>query len=218
MTDFPFDIVGFDLDGTLVDTQRRPGRGGQPRAGRGRARRRCRSSRSRPMIGGGARQMLQQALAATGGCDERARRLLPVLLDYYEAQYRGDDRPFPGVIDGARCAGGARRRARRSSPTSASISPTCCSRELGLTDRFACVIGGDTIGPARPSPTPRRSYEMIRALRRRPRGVRRRFALRCRSGARPPACRSRSMAASPTRRRGVRRLSRSDRHAGAAGR
>jgi len=67
MTDFPFDIVGFDLDGTLVDTSgdlanalnHALADAGRPPLAR---------DAVRTMIGGGARHMLMQGMASTGGC------------------------------------------------------------------------------------------------------------------------------------------------------
>ncbi len=66
MTAFPFTIVGFDLDGTLVDTQGDLGVAVnhalgliRPRSGAARKR--------RHLIGGGSRLMLKRALDLTGG-------------------------------------------------------------------------------------------------------------------------------------------------------
>ena len=69
MSDFPFTIVGFDLDGTLLDTSgdlaaavnhalTAAGRPALP------------VGAIRPMIGGGSRNMLAQGMTATGGYTE----------------------------------------------------------------------------------------------------------------------------------------------------
>ena len=112
MNDFPFRIVGFDLDGTLIDTA------GDLTAAVNHAL--ARIGRAplavtmvRPMIGLGARHMLEQGLIATGGVpDEDFDRLLGELLAYYEAHIAVESRPYPGLIAaldalearGVRCA------------------------------------------------------------------------------------------------------------------
>ncbi len=98
MSDFPFRIVGFDLDGTLVDTA------GDLTAAVNHAL--ARIGRAplavtmvRPMIGLGARHMLEQGLIATGGVPAGDfDRLLGELLAYYEAHIAVESRPYPGLI------------------------------------------------------------------------------------------------------------------------
>jgi len=153
MSDFPFRIVGFDLDGTLVDTaadltaavnhalsliDRAP----------------LTEAEVRPMIGLGAKHMLSQGLMSTRGLSDGAiERLLPRLLSYYEAHIAVHSRPFAGlgaVLDrldalGVRTAvvtNKAERMARR------------LLTELNLADRMAVIIGGDTLGVRKPSPEP----------------------------------------------------------------
>ena len=149
MADFPFDLVGFDLDGTLVDSVGDLAASVNHALGAiGRAP--LDIETVRPMIGGGSRVMLQRALLATGG-DEALDPLLPVLLDYYDAHMTDRTRPFPG-------AAGALDALRDRGVTLAVVTN---KREyfslkllgaLGLLDRFACVIGGDTAGLAAPKP------------------------------------------------------------------
>lgn len=145
MSDFPFGLVGFDLDGTLVDSvadltaavnhalatiDRAP----------------LAVDAVRPMIGGGSRVMLQRALIATGG-DERLDDLLPGLVDFYAAHIVDHTRPFPGVVDaldnlqaqGVALAVVTNKREQLS---------VALLDALGLADRFACIIGGDTPGLA----------------------------------------------------------------------
>ncbi|MEO8104705.1 MAG: HAD hydrolase-like protein, partial [Betaproteobacteria bacterium] len=71
MSDFPFPIVGFDLDGTLLDTLDDLGAAvnhalalaGRPTVP---------VAEVRHLIGGGARKMLERALDLTGGAGEVA--------------------------------------------------------------------------------------------------------------------------------------------------
>lgn len=150
---FPFAIIGFDLDGTLLDTtadlaaavnhalalaERAP----MP------------LERIRPMIGGGARHMLDQALGATGGSEPALLdRLHPQLLAYYEAHIARHTRPFPyavAAIDALRERGVACAAVTNKIERLTRLLLT----ELGLLDRFTCVLGGDSLGPGRGKPAP----------------------------------------------------------------
>ena len=66
MTSFPFDIVGFDLDGTLLDTHVDIGAAvNHALAHAGRAA--IPVAEIRGLVGGGAKRMLARALERTGG-------------------------------------------------------------------------------------------------------------------------------------------------------
>ncbi len=161
MTHFSFDIVGFDLDGTLLDTSGDLAAAVNHALGSiGRAP--LTVAQVKPMIGGGARHMLAQGLAATGGCDAATLDVLHArLLAFYEANIAVLTEPYPGALDAldAIVAGGA-KVAIVTNKLEALARKVL--GELGLFDRFACVIGGDTMGPgnAKPSPVPIR--EMLR--------------------------------------------------------
>lgn len=156
---FPFAIVGFDLDGTLLDTS------GDLAAAVNHAlveggRRPLSVGRIKPMVGGGARQMLASALAATGGADEATiDRLLPVLLTFYEANIAIHTRPFPHSVEavdalrmrGVRCAVVTNKR------ESFALK---LLRSLDLLYRFDVVLGDDTLGPDRQKPKP----DLIQAM------------------------------------------------------
>ena len=143
MSDFPFALVGFDLDGTLVDSVADLAAAvNHALAEIGRAP--LTVEQVRPMIGGGSRVMLQRALIATGG-DEQLDRLLPGLVDFYLAHIVDHTRPYPGVVEALDAL-----RAR-----GVTLAVVTNKREqlsfalldaLGLTDRFACIIGGDAPG------------------------------------------------------------------------
>ncbi|RYY46327.1 MAG: HAD family hydrolase [Sphingomonadales bacterium] len=155
MRDFPFDIVGFDLDGTLFDTSadladavnHALGLLGKPLLS---------ASAVKPMIGRGARAMLEQALAASGGAgpDESERAYRELLL-FYEANIARGTRAYPGLpaaIDALE-ARGVRLAIVTNKLERLAVKLVA---ELELTDRFGCVIGGDTMGPggAKPSALP----------------------------------------------------------------
>ncbi len=155
MNDFSFDIVGFDLDGTLLDTS------GDLTAAVNHAltsagRATLTVDQVKPMIGGGSRHMLAQGMAATGGCTEAELDVLQArLLAYYEANIAVLTKPYPGCLDAldAIVARGARVAVMTNKMEA--LARTLLG-ELGLTDRFACIVGGDTLGPgnAKPSPAP----------------------------------------------------------------
>ncbi|WP_298809168.1 HAD-IA family hydrolase [uncultured Sphingomonas sp.] len=155
MASFPFDIVGFDLDGTLVDTSRDLAASvNHTLASAGRAR--LPVPRIVAMIGGGARHMLAQALDATGGCDERELdRLHDVLLDHYAAHICVESAPYPGIV--AALDDLAARGVTLAVATNKLERFThALLDQLGLMSRFAAIIGGDTLGPGmtKPSPAP----------------------------------------------------------------
>lgn len=158
MTAFPFAIVGFDLDGTLVDTSRDLAASvnhafvvaGRPKLP---------VPQIVAMIGGGARRMLAQALDATGGHDACALdRLHDTLLDHYAAHLCVDSAPYPGVV-AALDALAARGVVLGVATNKLERFARPLLDQLGLLDRFAAIIGGDTLGPgmAKPSPAPIRA-------------------------------------------------------------
>lgn len=156
MNDIPFDIVGFDLDGTLIDTSADLAGAVNHAIGT--------IGRSpfpvediKPFVGKGAKVMLERALAASGGDTEGHLELLtPILLDYYEQNLAVRSIPYPGLIAamdaldaaGVRLAICTNKAERFTMPL---------MRQLGLSDRFAAIIGGDTVGVAKPDPAPIRA-------------------------------------------------------------
>lgn len=146
----PFAIVGFDLDGTLLDTS----------GDLGAAVNHALALIDRPpvprdqvagLIGGGARLMLERALALTGGAqgvDQDA--LFGELLRFYEANIAVHTLLYPGgaaMLD-ALAASGVQLAVvtnKRESFTRKLFD------ELDLTSRFACIIGAGTY-PLKPAP------------------------------------------------------------------
>lgn len=155
MMSFPFDIVGFDLDGTLLDTSSDlTAAVNHALVAAGRAL--LTPEQVKPMIGGGAKVMLERTLAATGGCDEQEfRRLYKLLLGYYGEHLAEGTRPFPGALDALDVLA-ARGVTLAVVTNKFEAFATSLLDQLGLSGRFACVIGGDTLGKgnAKPSPAP----------------------------------------------------------------
>ena len=159
MTQFLFNIVGFDLDGTLLDTS------GDLAAAVNHAltsvdRPALSVEQVKPMIGGGARHMLKQGLTATGGYDEAMLDTLHArLLAYYEANICVLTRPYPGVVDALDALAAKGVTLGIVTNKTERFARTVLG-ELGLIDRFACILGGDTMSESKPSPMP--IHEMVR--------------------------------------------------------
>ncbi|WP_156841437.1 HAD-IA family hydrolase [Novosphingobium aquimarinum] len=161
MTTFPFDIVGFDLDGTLLDTH------GDLAAAVNHAlslegREAVPADRIRDLIGGGARKMLGRALDLTGGAVPEARfeQLHGELIVYYEDNIAVHSRLFPGGADMLRTLAELDVRAAVVTNKLEHLARRLLN-ELQLTDRFFTIIGGDTLGPGRAKPKPDLLNEMV---------------------------------------------------------
>jgi phosphoglycolate phosphatase len=151
MTPLSFRTVVFDLDGTLADTApdiaaalnrmlTALGREALP------------EKTIRSLVGHGARSLVERALAATGGGPEAlVDRGLPLYLDFYAADVCVGTLPYPGVeraLDELAAAG---------------VSLALCTNKveglthqllaaLGWTERFAAVVGGDSLPTRKPDP------------------------------------------------------------------
>jgi phosphoglycolate phosphatase len=162
MTGFPFAIVGFDLDGTLVDSAEdlRSGANaalvsiGLPP---------LTPEQIRPAIGGGARRMLALGLSLNGGdaTDEAMiDRLFPIFIAHYEANLVANTGAFPGC-EAALDALAARGVTLAVVTNKLEAMARTLLGELGLAHRFATIIGRDTLGPGRAKPSPDPIIEMI---------------------------------------------------------
>jgi phosphoglycolate phosphatase len=161
MTDFPYQIIGFDLDGTLLDTSpeltvsvnHTLALAGLPT---------LHQDEVKPMVGLGAKHMLQVGLERAGNTDPQAlREYLPILLDHYGENLGTGSPPYPGLLD-------AMARFDEMGVKMAIVTnkyerfAVKLLTEVGLIDRFACVIGGDTMGKGKSKPDRAPIDEMIR--------------------------------------------------------
>jgi phosphoglycolate phosphatase len=155
MPTFPFRVVAFDLDGTLVDTAPdltaalnhalvTMGRTPVPEAS------------VRHMVGHGIRAMLTKGLAATG---EMTSTLVdegtPLLLAYYEAHIADHSRGFAGLED-ALDALAARGVALAICTNKLEGLARDLVTQLGWGARFGALVGGDTLPVHKPDPAPLR--------------------------------------------------------------
>jgi phosphoglycolate phosphatase len=161
MTDFPFAIVGFDLDGTLLDTMEDLG-AALNHAIAMENRGPIAISQVHRLVGGGTRKMLTRALEETGGPvpGERFEAMLDALLRYYEANIAVHTRPYPGAAD---MLDGLAARGVKLALVTNKLEHLAVKllAELRLGERFATIIGGDTLGPGRAKPQPDLLYEMV---------------------------------------------------------
>ncbi len=167
MTKIPFDIIGFDLDGTLVDTS------GDLCA----AVNHVLESAGRPaitvmqvkqFIGGGAKLMLQKGLEASGGIpDDDFRPLYRQMLTFYEGNVSVHSRPFDGVLTlldqlddmGVRYAVVTNKFERLA---------VKLLTDLNLAHRMGCILGADTLGKENAKPSGAPIFEMIKRCGGRP--------------------------------------------------
>ena len=160
MADFPFDIVGFDLDGTLLDTFRDLGAavnhaldlgGFDP----------VPVESSKDLIGGGAKIMLARAVEAQGGMpDDAFHALYKKMLAYYAENNAVHSAPYPGARDVV--AKLAARGVKVAVVTNKfeDFARSILS-QLDFLDPFETVIGGDSLGKgpdgkylSKPAPDP----------------------------------------------------------------
>jgi phosphoglycolate phosphatase len=160
MTKIPFDIVGFDLDGTLVDSARdlanavnhALGEVGLPPHTLDDVKR---------FVGKGTRVLIERALRADNAySDEAMQAVLPLFTDYYAAHVCDYTLPYPGALAalealkarGARLAVCTNKQERFTRPL---------LDALGLLPLLDVVIGGDTLGPGTLKPDPAMLHAMV---------------------------------------------------------
>lgn len=147
----PFDVVAFDLDGTLADTSgdlaaalnHALGRAGRPELTVGQV---------RAMVGHGTRELMRKGLAATGAVSEGLiEATLPDLLDFYAANICRKTTAAPGAS-----AALAELRRRGMRVAICTNKPERLTRSLidalGWIDSFDAIVGGDTLPTKKPDP------------------------------------------------------------------
>ena len=145
----PFDVIGFDLDGTLADTaldlcaalNHALGTLGRPAVD---------PEGLRHMVGHGARVLIERGLAATGGgTQDEVQRALPAFLDFYARNICVHTRPYPGLEDAlaALDAAGIRLAICTNKPEALAIALV---DRLGWGGWFRAIVGGDTLPVRKP--------------------------------------------------------------------
>jgi phosphoglycolate phosphatase len=150
-----FDIVVFDLDGTLADTA--------PDLAAALNHALIRLDRPpvpvesvRHLVGHGARALLRKGLAATGTVSEElVDQGFPYFIDYYGANICIGTRPYDGL-----------ENALEELTRQGTALAICTNKfewatlrlidALGWNGRFQAIVGGDTVGVRKPDPAPLR--------------------------------------------------------------
>ncbi len=152
----PFDIVAFDLDGTLADTAADLADAlnhalealGRPHLS---------LDQVRSMVGHGTRELLRKGLAATGEADAALVEMaLPHLTGFYENNICRHTVAYPGATDAL-----DQLRAMGVRTAICTNKPERLARmlvdALGWGRKFEAIIGGDTLTVAKPDPAPLRA-------------------------------------------------------------
>lgn len=160
MTDFPFDGVGFDLDGTLLDTFRDLGAAVNHALKLG-GLKPVPVDSSKDLIGGGAKIMLAKAVEEQGGMPEDDfRALYKEMLRYYAEHNAVYTAPYPHA---ERVLDELTMRGVRMAVVTNKFEEfaTKILTEIGLAHHFVAIIGGDSMGRgedgrflAKPAPDP----------------------------------------------------------------
>jgi phosphoglycolate phosphatase len=148
-----FDLIGFDLDGTLLDTSGdlamalnhalgTVGLGPFP------------VEKVQTMVGRGAKVMLTRALTVTNDATpELVDRLYPILIDHYAANIAVLSRPYPGVVE---TLDALAERGFRLAVCTNKIEHLArlVLEALGISHYFSAIVGGDTTAKLKPDPAP----------------------------------------------------------------
>jgi phosphoglycolate phosphatase len=153
MSAFPFNVIAFDLDGTLADTA--PDLAGALNHALAALGRPVIPPQSvRHLIGHGARALLRRGLEASGEAPEAlVERGFPTFLEYYGEHICEGTKPFPGV-DRALDALAGEGAALAVCTNKAEALTLKLLDALGWQGRFDAVVGGDTLPVRKPDPAP----------------------------------------------------------------
>lgn len=151
MTALRFRTIVFDLDGTLADTV------SDIAAALNHAlaqvgRQILTLEAVRPMVGHGGKVLVQRGLAATGEADELTlATAYAAMIAYYETHVCDHSRPYPGVITALDAL-----RDQGAMLAVCTNKPEHLARgmidALGWSDRFAAIVGGNTLAATKPDP------------------------------------------------------------------
>jgi phosphoglycolate phosphatase len=153
MQPFPFDVVAFDLDGTLADTapdlsaslNHALGALGRPAVD---------PASVYKLVGHGARALLRRGLAASGDApEELVDRGLPLFLDHYALHICDGTRPYSGLEDALDRLEdrGAKLAICTNKPERLTLKLV---EALGWSGRFAAIVAADTLAVRKPDPAP----------------------------------------------------------------
>lgn len=150
MSSIPFDLVVFDLDGTLVDT------GPDLTAALNhvllrKGRQSVTEEAVRDMVGLGAARLLDRGFAATGGSTpELVEEGLQSFLDFYARNICVHSRPYAGVEAALDHLAEAGKRLAVCTNKPVAMSEALLDA-LGWTQRFAANLGGDSLDVRKPN-------------------------------------------------------------------
>jgi len=160
MTSFPFKAIGFDLDGTLLDTHRDLGEAVNHALTLG-GFETVPVTSSKDLIGGGAKLMLARAVELQGGLPkDEFRALYKKMLRYYSEHNAVHTEPYPHARE---VVAKLRERGVRVAVVTNKFEEFAQSilASLDFVEPFATVIGGNTMGKgpdgqylAKPHPDP----------------------------------------------------------------
>lgn len=153
MAGFPFDVVAFDLDGTLADTAPDLAASlSHALAALGRPAVSAKDVRS--LIGHGGRVLLQRALGASDEeTDALIARTLPLFLEHHAANICVGTRCYP-QIEAAMDALAARGVALAICTNKTMRMTELLVEALGWRGRFAAIVCADTLTVRKPDPAP----------------------------------------------------------------
>jgi phosphoglycolate phosphatase len=151
MAQFPFDIVGFDLDGTLLDTHRDLAEAVNHALALG-GFALVPAAHAKSLIGGGAKLMLAKAIEEQGGLpEEEFRKLYKQMLAWYGQNCAIWTTPFAHATEMLADLHG-RGVALAVITNKFEGFARDILTQLGLIECFRAVIGGDTLGKGRAKP------------------------------------------------------------------
>lgn len=153
MADFPFDVVAFDLDGTLADTA--PDLAASLSHALAALGRPAVSAKDvRNLIGHGGRVLLQRVLGASDEeTDALIAQTLPLFLEHHAANICIGTRCYP-QIEAAMDALAARGVALAICTNKTMRMTELLVEALGWRDRFAAIVCADTLTVRKPDPAP----------------------------------------------------------------